>query len=96
MFETLTLCGGAVCSKDSESEDELLLTTASNKRLQQESKQSHAKQKKSAYCSFHIKHPQAHTHEVCLLDETEGFVPNKSSSFNTKMGLFYIIMCFLA
>ena len=75
-YETLTLCGGAVHSKDSESEDELLLTTASSKRLEQESQQSHSKQKKSAYCSFHIKHPQAHTHEVCLLDETEGFVPN--------------------
>ena len=75
-YETLTLCGGAVCNKDSESEDELLLTTASNKRLQKESAQAHSKHKKSAYCSSHIKHPQAHTHEVCLLDETEGFVPN--------------------
>ena len=62
---------------DDDSEDELLLTAESNQRLQQESIQSHTtKGEKSLYCVFHAKHPQAYTHEVCLLDEKEGYVPN--------------------
>ncbi|MDC6636410.1 hypothetical protein OEZ81_26065, partial [Leclercia adecarboxylata] len=74
-----TLYGGAHPQQhlDDDSEDELLLTAESNQKLQQESIKSHTtKGKKSSYSLFHAQHPQAYTHEVCLLEENEGYVPN--------------------
>ena len=54
-----------------ESEDELLITNKSSKKLEKEMKDKSARQ-----YMFTPDHPQHGTHEVRLVPEEEGFVPN--------------------
>ena len=63
--------------QEEESEDELLLTEKSNQKLARELDTNLSKPSKlPSYFTFHAKHPQARTHEVCLEDEQYSYVPN--------------------
>ena len=75
------LRGGAhpLAEEEEESEDELLLTTRSTKALAvdiEQFKQKLEPKTKSKYVKFHPNHPQYNTHQVLLLDESQGLVPN--------------------
>ena len=79
--EEQELKGGAhpLAEEEEESEDELLLTTKSNKVLAvdiEKDKQQHKPKTKSKYMRFHPNHPQYNTHQVLLVDESQGLVPN--------------------
>ena len=55
----------------------LLLTEISNAKLIHETKiQSQMRMCAPSYLNFHGQHPQADTHEVCLMDEELSYVPN--------------------
>ena len=72
--------GGGRCTtyeKEQSSEDELLLTAKSNAKLIHETKvQTQMRTRAPSYLNFHGKHPQAGTHEVCLVEEELSYVPN--------------------
>ena len=64
---------------DSESEDELLLTTETSRKLEKDilvEKAAHVKQKRAKYTLFTENHPQFATHHVRLMPEAEALVPN--------------------
>ncbi|KAI0749942.1 hypothetical protein C8Q80DRAFT_1218952 [Daedaleopsis nitida] len=63
--------------EEEESDDELLLTTTTGKIAQQEHHPAPtAKSKAPSYFIFHAEHPQCRSHEVCLQNEEDSFVPN--------------------
>ncbi|KAI0739249.1 hypothetical protein C8Q80DRAFT_1124594 [Daedaleopsis nitida] len=64
---------------EDDSKDELLLTSKTNAKLEREVHVTIEHQPKAntpSYFDLLAKHPQARTHEVCLLDEKESYVPN--------------------
>ena len=77
--DPVDLKGGGVCSD--ESEDELLLTGESNKKLEEEIAQE--KERKphvdGPWLNFHHAHPQYQTHKVRLLKEADGNEDNDTA-----------------
>ncbi|RPD64294.1 hypothetical protein L227DRAFT_560993 [Lentinus tigrinus ALCF2SS1-6] len=73
--------GGPVyAEEEEESDDELLLTTETAKTFNREATVQHKSVlhvgSNDKYHTFMSNHPQAYIHEVRLIDESEGFVPN--------------------
>ena len=69
--------GHLLAKEEEESEVELLLTTKTNHKLQEDidkSKEQALLSKK--FFHLHLNHPQHNTHHATMLNNSDGFVPN--------------------
>ena len=67
----------SLAKEKEESEDELLLTTKTNHKLQEDIDKS--KEQALLFAKFfhlHPNHPQHNTHYATMLNNSDGFVPN--------------------